>query len=168
MNKFATAAMLLVGSGLAIATNLGQAVAQGPPIVNETSHSVNEAETQEGVFPCTGQLAELRLVESGVIHITVFADGTVHFAGTLHGTLSADVLPTDGTPDFTGAFVERFGGNGLLLEQGGAVGKAGVSFVLNGNVAGADGSTFSVHESDHTVFDSAGVPKLDFSKVRCG
>jgi hypothetical protein len=44
----------------------------------------------------------------------------VHFTGILRGTFSADALPTDGIPDATGTFVISFGGNGLLLEEGGA------------------------------------------------
>jgi hypothetical protein len=150
-----------------LALPMASAFAQGPPVLNQTDHLVNESEIQVGVFPCTGQLAELTLVESGVIHITLFADNTVHFTGTLHGTLSADVLPTDGIPDVTGAFVERFGGNGMLLEEGGAIGKGEGSFILNGSVTTADGSTFKVHQNGNTVFDSAGVPKLDFSKTNC-
>jgi hypothetical protein len=159
-------ALILAVAGM-IVLPISTASANGPPIVNDTSHPVNEAEIQVGVFPCTQQLAELALVESGVIHITVFSDDTVHFTGTLHGTVSADVIPTDGIIDFTGSFVEEFQGNGMVLEEGGAIGKAEASFILNGSVTASDGSTFKIHQNEHTVFDSAGVPKLDFSKVGC-
>jgi hypothetical protein len=150
-----------------LALPMASAFAQGPPVVNQTNHLVNETEIQVGVFPCAGQPAELTLVESGVIHTILFADGTVHFTGTLHGTVSADALPTDGVPDFTGAFVEHFGGNGMLLEEGGAIGKGEGSFTLNGSGTNADGSAFKFHQNSNTVFDSAGVPKLDFSKTNC-
>jgi hypothetical protein len=78
---------------------------------------VNEPTADIGVHPCTGQPAELTLVESGVIHFRAFADGTGHFTGTLRGTFSVEALPADGIRDATGRFVERFGGNGLLLEE---------------------------------------------------
>jgi hypothetical protein len=143
------------------------ALAKGPPIVNETDHFINETSTEIAVHPCTGQAAELTIVQNGVIHFAAFADGTVHFTGTLRGTFSADMLPTDGIADATGRFVVSFGGNGLLLEEGGAVGKGVGSFTLNGKGTNADGSRFNFHQNEHTVFDTDGVPKLDFSKARC-
>lgn len=155
----AIAALLL----LSAATAFGQ----GPPLVNQTDHIVNETSTELDAHPCTGQLAELTIVQSGVIHFSAFADGTVHFTGTLRGTFSADALPTDGTPDATGRFVVWFGGNGMLLEEGGAVGKGTGSFTLNGKGTNADGSTFSFHENAHTVVDADGVPKLEFFKAHC-
>jgi hypothetical protein len=143
----------------------GGALAQGPPVVKITERLVNEPTTDIGVHPCTGQPAELTLVESGVIHFRAFADGTGHFTGTLRGTFSVEALPADGIRDATGRFVERFGGNGLLLEEGGAIGKGEGSSTLNGKGTNADGSTFRFHQNGHTVFDAGGVPKLDFFKV---
>jgi hypothetical protein len=156
----------LAYAGLLLGT-AGTAFAQGPPIVNETDHFINLTSTEIGVHPCTGQAAELTIVQSGVIHFAAFADGTVHFTGTLRGTFSADTLPADGIADATGRFVVSFGGNGLLLEEGGAVGKGVGSFTLNGKGTNADGSRFNFHQNEHTVFDTDGVPKLDFSKFRC-
>jgi hypothetical protein len=142
------------------------ALAQGPPIVKQTERLVDETSTEIDVHPCTGQPAELTLVQSGVIHFSAFANGTVHFTGTLRGTFSADALPTDGIPDATGEFVVTFGGNGMLLEEGGAIGKGVGTFILNGGGTNADGSTFTFHENEHTVFDADGVPKLDFTQTR--
>jgi hypothetical protein len=156
---------LVAAAGLLLLT-AGGALAKGPPVVKVTERLVNEPTTDIGVHPCTGQPAELTLVESGVIHFSAFADGTVHFTGTLRGTFSVDALPADGIPDATGRFVEWFGGNGLLLEEGGAAGKAVASSTINGKGTNADGSTFSFHQNGHTVFDADGVPKLDFFKVR--
>jgi hypothetical protein len=165
MRKSLAAAGLLVVVGLlAFGTS---AVAKGPPVVNKTDHLVNETDTQIDVHPCTGVPVELTLVETGVIHFSFFADGTVHITGTLRGTFSADVLPADGIPDATGTFTTWFGGNGLLLEEGGATGKAQAAFTLNGRGVNADGSTFRFHQNGNTVFDENGVPKLDFSKARC-
>jgi len=156
---------LVAVAGLLLLTT-GGALAQGSPLVKVTERLVNETSTDIGVHPCTGQPVELTLVESGVIHFSAFADGTVHFTGTLRGTFSADALPANGTPDATARFVTWFGGNGMLLEEGGAVGKGEGSFTFNGKGTNADGSTFSFHQNGHTVFDADGIPKLDFFKVR--
>jgi hypothetical protein len=81
MRRSLLAAGLLVVVGLlAFGTS---AVAKGPPVVNQTDHLVNETSTQIDVHPCTGVPVELTLVETGVIHFSAFADGTVHFTGTL-------------------------------------------------------------------------------------
>jgi hypothetical protein len=159
-------AALLAAAGLVLLAT-GAALAQGPPVVNTTERLVNATSTEVDAHPCTGEPAELTIVQSGVIHFNAFADGAVHFTGTLRGTFSADVLPADGVPDATGRFVVWFGGNGLLLEDGGAVGKGVGTFTVNGKGTNADGSTFSFHENGHTVFDADGVPKLDFLEARC-
>jgi hypothetical protein len=163
---------IVLSVAVAAATSLllltaGSALAQGPPVVNDTVHVIDETSTSIDEHPCTGQAAELTITESGVIHFMAFADGTVHFTGTLRGTFSADALPTDGVPDATGTFTTWFGGNGLLLEEGGAIGKAQSAFTLNGRGVNADGSTFRFHQNGNTVFDENGVPKLDFFKSRC-
>ena len=162
--SFAAAGVTVVVGLLAFGTS---AFAKGPPVVNQTDHFVNETSTNLDVHPCTGVPVELTLVETGVIHFSAFADGTVHFTGTLRGTFSADNLPTDGVPDATGTFTTWFGGNGLLLEEGGAIGKAQSAFTLNGRGTNADGSTFRFHQNGNTVFDENGVPKVDFAKSRC-
>jgi hypothetical protein len=89
----------------------------------------------------------------------------VHFTGTLRGNL-VDLLPTDGIPDATGTFVVWFGGNGMLLEEGGEFGKAQSAFTMNGQGTNADGTTFIFHQNGNTVFDAAGAPKLDVFKTR--
>jgi hypothetical protein len=161
----------LAAAGLMVVVGLfafgSSAFAKGPPVVKQTDRLVNEESTQLDVHPCTGVPVQLTLVETGMIHFSAFADGTVHFTGTLRGTFSADNLPADGVPDATGTFTTWFGGNGLLLEEGGAIGKAQSAFTLNGRGVNADGSTFRFHENGNTVFDENGVPKLDFAKSRC-
>jgi len=156
----ATGGMVLLGAPTAYAA--------GPPVVHETQRLVDEPSTSVDVHPCTGQLAELTVVESGIIHFAAYADGTVHFTGTLRGTFSADALPADGTPDATGSYTVRFGGNGLLNEDGTASGKAQTAYTLNGR-GYADGTTFRFHENGNTVFDADGTPKLDVfnTKTNC-
>jgi hypothetical protein len=150
-------------------TGTAAAQAAGPPIESWTVHVVDEVDVTTDVHPCTGQAAELTAVESGVIHFVAQGDGTVHIAGTLRGTYSADALPTDGTPDATGTFVATFGGNGLLLEGGEAVGKAVVHSSVSGTILNADGSTEGLHRNGVTVYDGDGLPRLDiFHEVlRC-
>jgi hypothetical protein len=155
----------LVAAALMLMTAAG-ALAQGPPVVNETTHVVDETSTNVDVHPCTGQVAEVTSTESGVIHFAAFANGTVHFTGTLRGTFSADLLPTDGIPDATGTTVVWFGGNGALLEDGSATGKAQTAFALNGKGTNADGTTFGFHQNGNVVFDPSGTPKLEFFKER--
>lgn len=141
----------------------GTAVAQaaGPPVESWTEHVVNEVDITLDVHPCTGQAAELTTIMSGVIHFVAQADGNVHVTGTLYGTYSADALPTDGSPDATGTFVATFGGNGLLLEGGEPVGRAVVHFTDSGTIKNADGSTDHWRDNGVTVYDGAGLPKLD-------
>lgn len=165
MRKSLAAAGLLVVVGLLAFGS--SAFAKGPPVVNQIDREVNETSTNLDVHPCTGVPVELTLVETGLIKFSFFADGTVHITGTLRGTFSADVLPADGVPDATGTFTTWFGGNGLLLEEGGATGKAQAAFTLNGRGVNADGSTFRFHQNGNTVFDANGVPKLDFAKSSC-
>lgn len=69
--------------------------------MNQSDHVVNETSTDIGFHPCTGHPRSL--TESGVIHFTAFADGTVHLTGTLRGTFSLDVLTTKGIPDASSA-----------------------------------------------------------------
>ena len=160
-----TGVVLLAISGLLV-FSVASGLAQGPPVVNQTDHVVNETSTAIDVHPCTGQPAELTVTESGVIHFVAFANGTVHFTGTLHGTFAADALPTDGIPDATGTTVVWFGGNGQLLEDGSAFGKAQSAFTLTIKGTNADGSTFRVHQNGNVVFDPDGSPKLEFFKTR--
>jgi hypothetical protein len=142
------------------------AIAKGPPVVNQTVQVVNEVSTDVGVHPCTGAAAEITVVENGLIHFAAFPDGTVHFTGTLRDTFSIDLLPTDGVPDATGTIVTWFGGNGKLLEDGSAFGKAQSAFTLNGRGTNADGTTFHFHQNGNVVFDPAGSPKLEVFKER--
>jgi len=164
--------MLHVCAALVAALFLSaMAVAQaaGAPVENWTRHIDDQVSTSQDVHPCTGQPAEITVVESGVIHFTAQPDGNVHFTGTLRGTFSADGYPTDGVVDATGSYVIWFGGNGLLLEDGGATGKAQTAFTWSGQGRNADGSTFRWHINGNTLFDATGTPKLELSheKVRC-
>lgn len=165
-NRRIVPAVVLVAATSLLLLTAGAALAQGPPVVNDTVRVVDEISTDIDVHPCTGQPAELTIRESGAIHFMAFADGTVHFTGTLRGTFSADALPTDGIPDATGTTVVWFGGNGALLEDGSAFGKAQSAFTLNAQGTNADGTRFGFHQNGNVVFDPSGTPKLEFFKAR--
>jgi hypothetical protein len=115
----------------------------------------DQVSIEQDVHPCTGQVAELTIVQSGDVHFSLQPDGNVHFTGTLRGTFSADALPTDGTVDATGSFVVWFGGNGLLVEDGSiggaATGRAQTAFTWSGSGVNADGSTFRWHANGNAV-----------------
>jgi hypothetical protein len=163
-------ALVLIG-GLALFAAV-TASAGGPPIVNETDHFANEPDVFVDVNPCDPtQEVEVTSSDTGVIHFTVFADGTVHFTGTVRSTVSVDVLPTDGTPDATGSTVTWFGSNGKIdPDTGEPFGKGESTFTFSGQVTFADGTRISFHQVGHVVFDASGIVKLEFFKesAHCG
>jgi hypothetical protein len=162
---------MVVIAGLALFAAAG-ASAGGPPISNETEHFANEPDVFVDVNPCDpSQEVEVTSSDTGVIHFTVFADGTVHFTGTVRSTVSIDLLPTDGTPDATGTTVTWFGSNGKIdLDTGEAFGKGESTFTNSGHVTFTDGTRISFHEVAHVLFDLNGVEKVEFDKVttHCG
>lgn len=161
---FSATALAIAG---VLALGASSALAGGPPVVNTTDHLVDVTETFIDAHPCTGQPAEVTVIETGVIHFLAFADGTVHSTGTLRGSFSGDLLPTDGIPDATGWFTESFASNGAITETGSAFGKAVTTFTLNGQLTNADGSSARFHVMAHAVFDEDGSPKLSFLKAHC-
>jgi hypothetical protein len=146
--------------------------AQGPPIVNETEHFANAPDVFIDVNPCDpSQEVEVTTSDTGVVHFSLFADGTVHITGTVRSTFSADFLPTDGTPDAIGRVTAWFGTNGQVdLDTGEAVGKGETSFTTNGRGTFTDGTKFTFHQVGHVVFDATGVVKVSFEKAKahCG
>ena len=167
MRSTLSIASVLAGAGLVFIG--GSAMAAGPPQENGTIHLSNEVSTAVDFHPCTGQAAQVTTAESGVIHLLVQPDGHVHYTGTLHAQWSADALPTDGVADAAGTYVVWFGGNGLLLENDTAVGRAEVGYTVNGKGTNADGSRFSWHQNAHGVFDPTGTPRLSVfnENTRC-
>jgi hypothetical protein len=163
------AAVAIVGVALFVAT---AASATGPPIVNETDHFANEPDVFVDVNPCDpSQEVEVTSSDTGVIHFSLFADGTVHITGTIRSIVSLDFLPTDGTPDGTARTVVWFGSNGKLdPDTGEAFGKAESTFTFNGQITLTDGTRISFHQVAHVLFDATGVLKLEFDRMtaHCG
>jgi hypothetical protein len=148
------------------------ASAGGPPIVNETEHFANVPNVFVDTNPCDpSQELEVTSIDTGVTHFLLFADGTVHITGTVRSTVSADVLPTDGTPDATGRTIVWFGSNGKIdPDTGEAFGKGESTFTFSGHVTFTDGTRISFHQVGHVVFDENGVVKVEFEKLKthCG
>jgi hypothetical protein len=163
------AAVAIVGLALFAAT---AASATGPPIVNETFHFANEPDVFVDVDPCDpSQEAEVTSSDTGVIHFSLFADGTVHITGTVRSTVSIDLLPTDGTPDATGRTVSWFGTNGKIdPDTGEAFGKGESTFTFSVHLTFTDGTRDTLHEVAHILFDANGVVKVEFDKfnAHCG
>jgi hypothetical protein len=164
---------LVVAAILGLALFAGaSASATGPPIVNQTDHFADVPDVFVDVNPCDpSQEVEVTSIDTGVVHFSLFADGTVHLTGTIRSTVSIDVLPTDGTPDATGRTVSWFGANGEIdSDTGEAFGKGETSFTFNGTVTFTDGTKISFHQNGHIVFDETGVVKVEFFKefAHCG
>jgi hypothetical protein len=163
------AALAIVVVALFAAT---AASATGPPIANETLHFANEPDVFTDVDPCDpSQVAQVTSSDTGVIHFTAFADGTIHFTGTVRSIVSIDLLPTDGTPDATGRTVTWFGTNGKIdPDTGEPFGKGESTFTFTVHVTFADGTRDTIHEVAHILFDANGVVKVEFDKVKahCG
>ena len=163
------AALAVIAVALFAAT---AASAGGPPIVIETDHFANEPDVFTDVNPCDpSQEVEVTSSDTGVIHFLLFADGSVHFTGTVRSTVSVDILPTDGIPDATGRTVTWFGTNGMIdPDTGEAFGKGESTFTNSIHVTFTDGTRISSHEVAHVLFDENGVVKVEFDKptVHCG
>jgi hypothetical protein len=165
--------LFVLAAAAALALFTGTAFANGPPIASETDHPVNETETFVSADPCIGTPAEITLVQSGVEHFTVFADGRFHSTETLRGTFSFRHVDASGNPVgavyATGAFVSWDGVNGLLdLTTFEPIGHAEVTDTLNGRGTRTDGTTFSFHSNEHIlVMGTPPSPKLEFFKAHC-
>ena len=158
------AVLLAVAAAALLPT--GTAAAAGPPILTVTEHPVDDVVTQLDRDPCTGAPILLTARQTGVLHVTRFADGTVHFTVTLHADYVADLYP-DGGRDGVGSYVVHAAGNGALNTDGSAFGRAEGSYTLDGTAIRPDGSTDRFHRNTHTVFGPDGLPAVDLAHATC-
>ena len=89
-------------AGLAL---VAAATAGGPPVVNSTTHFINESFGGVGANCASGNRALSNGLFSGVIHTLARPDGSVLVSANTRGTDQLDDLPTDGTIDATTTFV---------------------------------------------------------------
>jgi hypothetical protein len=172
MRKFRHVATFLAVAGLMVLGPAGKAMAGGPPVQNFTKHFTNVQQSFPSTDPCTGAPIMLSITFDGVRHVTVFQDGTGHFTETDRGTFQLDYLDPNGNPDgdvdAQGTFVTWDGGNGLFDQNGNPIGKAEISFTLNGSGTNLDsGASFRFHNNGHVLTDPNGVVKLSFFKAQC-
>jgi hypothetical protein len=165
--------LFVLAATAALALFTGTAFASGPPIVNETDHVVNETETFVSGDPCTGAPAEITLVQSGIQHVTFFADGTAHLTETLRGTFAFRQVDAFGNPVgdayATGSFVSSDSVNGVFdLSTMEPIGKAEITDTLNGGGTRTDGTSFRFHNNEHILLTgSPPSTKLEFFKAHC-
>jgi hypothetical protein len=122
---------------LAVTSTVGGA----PPISNVTVHPINAPlEPDLGINCGTGMPTLTTGSFSGVVHVLVLADGTVHINGSAEGSAINDDLAPDGNPDAITSFRSAFGD---VVRPGGSQSHR---FVLNGSgTTTATGETFRFH-----------------------
>ena len=140
----------------------GGAVAGGPPLVNETVHSVDDTLTDIGVNCATGNMSQRSVTFSGVMRTLVRADGSYVVRGSFRGDTVFDDLPADGIPDATAHF--RFGIGDMVLPSGNAV----LSEVWSGTTTAlGSGTELRFHVTYKLLLDPAGNPKLEVFRFTC-
>jgi len=154
--------------GFAAATALsllactGGAVAGGPPLVNETVHSVSDTLTDIGANCATGNVSERSVTFSGVMRTLVHPDGSYVVRGSFRGDTVFDDLPADGTPDATAHF--RFSLGDMRVPSGNTV----YSEVWSGTtIALGSGQELRFHITYKLLVDPAGIPKLEVFRFTC-
>jgi hypothetical protein len=136
--------------------------AAGAGAVSYTQTFKNVTETFHDVNPCSGAPATITITYNGVFHITVLTSGqgagTFWATGTQTGNFT--LVPDDpAQPTYTGHFAIWFGDNDNLHN-----GTETFTFNLHGT--GSDGSTLSVHETEHLSVSASGAT-LAFDKLAC-
>jgi hypothetical protein len=138
------------------------ASAAGPPVVESTTHFVDEPFTDIGLNCASGNLAQSNGLFSGVIHTLVQADGSVHVSASTRGTDSLDDLPADGVVDATTTFV--FNSTDIVFATGNEV----HHFTGTGTLTvTATGAQLRFHVVIQMVLDRDGNPTLDLLHFRC-
>jgi hypothetical protein len=133
-------------------------LAGGKGAFTDTIHIQDVTETAPEVNPCTGDPGMATSTVSGVIHLTLLANGTYHITGTFRGTF--EFVPDDPTlPTYTGRFTQWFGENSNNQNFA-----ATFTFTLHGT--GTDGSKLKFHETAHFSVSATGV-LVTFDKLRC-
>lgn len=115
------------------------------PPTNQTIHEKGLVETFVDVIPTCeegGPLFTITTTSNLVEHETIFDDGRIHATFTQTGTFSAVPLEDPSLPSFMGKFTiwGNFNQNGTTVNG---------TFTFNLHGTGSDGSTVSVHQTEH-------------------
>ena len=144
---------------LAVTSTVGGA----QPISNDTVHPINAPlEPDVGINCGTGMPTLITGSFSGVVHVLVLANGTVHINGSAEGSAINDDLVPDGNPDAVTSFRSAFGD---VVWPGGSESHR---FVLNGSgTTIATGETFRFHVHIYLLLDENAVPRVDTVQLTC-
>ena len=135
-----------------------------------TGHTVSVTENVHGVFtepefdtnPCSGAaITSFDAFGNVVFHVTFFPGGDEYWVtGTETGKVT--IVDENGVT-YTGHFTAWFGSNWNEKNQNN-------TFTLTIKLAGSDGSTITVHETQHFAVNANGVVTVDFDTVSltCG
>lgn len=145
----------------------GGAFAGGPPVVNETVHSLDVAYQDTGGNCATGNQSERFVTFSGVVRTLAFADGSYAVRGAFRGDtvfydLPAGGGPADSDPDATAHF--RFLLGDMLLPSGNAL----YSEVWSGTTTALSTDTELRFQITYKlVLDPAGSPRIEVFRFTC-
>jgi hypothetical protein len=128
-----------------------------PPIVNKTIVFKNGGDSQPDTDPCTGSPAiDYNLAGRGTIHLTVFADGTIHVRMSFHTDFLVDTIDPDEV-DYTGHESDTLNFEGTNGAATTAVTFAPVS-------TGTDGTHLVGHEVGHFTVTAGGDVTVSFNR----
>ena len=150
-----------VASALALVAT--DTVGGAPPNVSTTVHPINATLDLDVGTDCgTGAPTLITGSYSGVVHVLLRTDGTVHINGAVQGSATNDDLPADGTPDATTTFQSTFG------DTFRSTGSENHRFILNGSgTTTATGATFRFHVLIQLLLDQNGNPNVDIVRIAC-
>jgi hypothetical protein len=155
--------LLVLCAALGLTVGVASVTAGGPPVVNTTTHFLNEPFADPADFDCaTGQLALGTGAFSGAIHVVIQADGSGLVSSHVRGTTSLDDYPTDGVPDAVGKF--SFNSEDVVSSSGSQV----HHFTGTGTLTiTATGQKVRFVVIEQAVIDASGNAKVDSVHFRC-
>ena len=126
-----------------------------PPIVDKTIVFKGNSGSQPDTNPCTGSPAiDYALAGRGTIHLTVFADGTIHVSMAFHTDFLVDTIdPAE--VDYSGHESDTFNFEGTN-------GAATTAVTFTPVTTGTDGTHLVGHETGHFTVTATGDVTVSF------
>jgi hypothetical protein len=127
------------------------------PIVDKTIVFKNGGGSQPDTNPCTGSPAiDYDIAGRGTIHLTVFANGTIHVDMSFHTDFLVDTIdPAE--VDYSGHETDTFSFQGTN-------GAATTAVTFTPVTTGTDGSHLVAHEVGHFTVTAAGNVTVSFDR----